>query len=452
MPERIQALAQGMSIDMRRVHTIISLTLLLLIFINSPHIYAQDETVWLLEQINCLRQRVGSPPLTLNPSLTVAANRQSTDLITGQLTDFHVGLDGSTPTTRARDAGFTGSVGENVAWGRTASDAFNWWLNSSVHYTNMTEPHWKEIGIGIAQGTNGGTWYTLVFGAMNWAITDPVTTLPCDTLAPLELIAETTDENEAPIEPSPTEIEISPTPIVATLDENGYIQHSIQAGETPGIIILKYGFTWADLPELMEQNDMTEFEATQLNIGDIFLIPVREGIVTPTLEEAGEDDANLLAVAVESDTPSIAPSATPTVTQTTTATATPQAEDSDLIIVQTDTPAPTTTTVPTAMPTIAASPMLTQTLTLMPPAVFLPTETAIPQVAVVASPTRIVGPITEIAPVVAIATPAPPAPVEGTSDNTLTIVLGVVVVVQAIIIVILAPKAISRWRDSLERD
>lgn len=389
---------------MRRCRMLSSLALILLLLTALSPTAAQDEISWLLSQINCLRQSVGSPPLTMNVALSVAANRQAVNLASDNLTDFHKGLDGSTPITRAKEAGYTGSVGENVAGGRQVSDAFNWWLNSSVHYENMTNPHWKDIGIGTASGPKG-TWYTLVFGATNWEVNDfsPVTCSEFEALPPANIVIETSSiatqadtDDEVPETEPEASAEPLPTPVIMGLDEHGYIQHEIQSGETPGTIMLSYGYSWDALPTLMAINDMTEAEARNLDVGDIFLVPPLDGVVTPTPDDAvtettpvpDEAEEEGLIILVASDTPPVSEEV-----------ASPTATVSERILPS-----------PTPPPTLAA----TQTPTDSRPSLsgaFIATETLLPPVAFMPSATVTLRPTETLAPPVTVTSFATLSPV-----------------------------------------
>lgn len=72
----------------------------------------------------------------------------------------HTGLDGRGPTARARDAGFPGQVGENIAAGRgTAAAAIDQWKGSKTGHCNaLMNPRNRLIGIGY--GRKDGSRYT----------------------------------------------------------------------------------------------------------------------------------------------------------------------------------------------------------------------------------------------------------------------------------------------------
>jgi hypothetical protein len=140
--------------------------LLALLLLAPVPVRAQgDEITWLLAQINDFRGANGLGPLSLNQQLTASALSHSKYLSTNPWIDAHREADGSMPLDRARAAGYTGRVGENVYGGgrATAQIAFDWWLSSSLHRANILSSSWGEIGIGIANSSQG-TYYTLLFG------------------------------------------------------------------------------------------------------------------------------------------------------------------------------------------------------------------------------------------------------------------------------------------------
>jgi uncharacterized protein YkwD len=130
-----------------------------------------DDMVQILGRINALRQQNGLLPLDLSGALATAAQRHSDDMArTGNID--HTGSDGSSVESRIRDAGYGhwrtfGIWGENIYGGQMANVdvAWDFWINSQVHRANLLKPRYREIGIGVGHGANGGTYYTLDFGA-----------------------------------------------------------------------------------------------------------------------------------------------------------------------------------------------------------------------------------------------------------------------------------------------
>jgi len=171
-------------------------------------VFAQDDAGTILAQINGLRASKGLPPLSMNGALTAAATAHSTYLANNRRTDPHVEANGSTPHSRITAAGYGGSyVGENVYGGSmaTAAIAWNYWLNSPVHYTGMTNPGFSEIGIGVVRGPFG-TFYTTDFGGGG----SPVAAAPAgveDSPAPIN---PANVVNSGP--PAPTKTRARPLP------------------------------------------------------------------------------------------------------------------------------------------------------------------------------------------------------------------------------------------------
>lgn len=131
-------------------------------------VYAQDDKTWLLNQINNLRASQGLHAYVWNNQLAAAAQQQSEYMAsTGHIS--HQQSNGSMPSDRAAANGYAGGwIIENIYGGSiaTAGDAWNFWLNSGVHYSGLVNQNTNEIGIGVAQNGNGG-YYTLVFGRGN---------------------------------------------------------------------------------------------------------------------------------------------------------------------------------------------------------------------------------------------------------------------------------------------
>jgi uncharacterized protein YkwD len=127
----------------------------------------------------CLHNRIRRahhlPRLHGDARLRRAATRHSHSMIRQRFFD-HVAPGGSTLTTRVRTAGYLRrvlgySLGENIGWGErglsTPRAMVRAWMNSPGHRRNMLNGSFRDIGIGIAQGTPAGTpggTYTTDFG------------------------------------------------------------------------------------------------------------------------------------------------------------------------------------------------------------------------------------------------------------------------------------------------
>ncbi|MFN8419694.1 MAG: CAP domain-containing protein [Anaerolineae bacterium] len=152
---------------------IVLLILAALCLIPQPTAAQGGEESWLLNQVNALRAQNGRGALSWNSQLTAAALAHSQVLATTPWVGPHIEANGSTPQSRAAAQGYGGSVGENVVGGGTATLewAWNWWMNSAVHVSNMLG-NWNEVGIAVANGSTG-RFYTMVFGNNGGAAPPP---------------------------------------------------------------------------------------------------------------------------------------------------------------------------------------------------------------------------------------------------------------------------------------
>ncbi|GAB1333980.1 hypothetical protein ACE1SV_05700 [Streptomyces sp. E-15] len=116
----------------------------------------------ILRLVNTERGKAGCQPLTLNATLTKAAQAHSDDMA-AQRNMSHTGSDGSSPGDRITRAGYTwSSYGENVAYGYTTADqVMAGWMSSPGHRANILNCSFKEIGVGLAQP---GSYWTQDFG------------------------------------------------------------------------------------------------------------------------------------------------------------------------------------------------------------------------------------------------------------------------------------------------
>jgi uncharacterized protein YkwD len=65
---------------------------------------------------------------------------------------------------RASDVGYDWiTIGENVGFDDTAAEMFNAWLSSSGHYSNIVDPEYTEIGVGVAV-EDGWEYWCVVYG------------------------------------------------------------------------------------------------------------------------------------------------------------------------------------------------------------------------------------------------------------------------------------------------
>jgi uncharacterized protein YkwD len=103
-----------------------------------------------------------APALVTNTALTKAAEGNGADMADKNYFS-HTGLNGSTPATRAKAAGYTSYTypGENIAAGYDTPDkAVAGWLASTGHCQNLMNKNFKSTGIGVANNASSTyKWY-----------------------------------------------------------------------------------------------------------------------------------------------------------------------------------------------------------------------------------------------------------------------------------------------------
>lgn len=226
---------------------------------------AQAQASELLAQINGLRTSLGLAPYSLNGTLSVAAqNHAAWMAATKQVSHNQPG--GSTPSTRAQAAGYPGRwVSENIYGGTGAGsgDAWAFWINSPIHYRGLTNANYQDIGIGIASA-DGWNFFVLVFGssAQTWG--------------------SASSGGGGASRGGGNAAASGPPPFIVGYDNYGNIMHEIQEDQTLGDIMLIYGYTWADIPAMLDLNGLTQADIRKLPIGGVFLVPPQSGTYTPT--------------------------------------------------------------------------------------------------------------------------------------------------------------------------
>jgi uncharacterized protein YkwD len=68
--------------------------------------------------------------------------------------------------TRAKAAGYSAPIAENIAWGyRDGAQVVTSWMNSPAHKANIVNCKAKAVGVGAAYAANGTPYYTQDFGS-----------------------------------------------------------------------------------------------------------------------------------------------------------------------------------------------------------------------------------------------------------------------------------------------
>jgi len=305
----------------------------------------------LLTRINALRTQSGLLPLAVSDKLTAAAQRHSTDMATYGFVD-HTGSDGSTMDSRIRASGYGfwrnfGIWGENIYGGQTATvdDAWNFWINSQAHRSNLINTRYREIGVAFA-ASDKGTYFTLDFGAQPNVLPFFVTGTP-----PNVTLLLTNEDN------------------ITTGDGVTLMGQAVQMriGEGTDLNSLPWVPWAASVP----------FTLSNAPGAHTLTVELRDELKRGTKMTRVVNVADL--VATETVTPTTTATATTAATSTAQATATSEATTTATpqptgTVAATTTPTPTAT----ATPTTAATSTLVATATSQPTAAPAPLETSTP--------------------------------------------------------------------------
>jgi uncharacterized protein YkwD len=116
---------------------------------------------------NQLRAAAGvNSPLVLSGLLIIAAKNHSNESAARGVMG-HTSADGRTPFQRIQALGYAFTwAGENVAKGQPDADAVcAAWRDSTLHYQNIINPHFREVGFAVSYGVEQLPYWTADFGS-----------------------------------------------------------------------------------------------------------------------------------------------------------------------------------------------------------------------------------------------------------------------------------------------
>ena len=116
-----------------------------------------------IDQTNEQRTKLGLEPLKYSSILSESAESKAKDMFANNYW-AHTSPQGVTPWDFFKSVGYQYSVaGENLARDFYDTESLlKAWMNSPTHKENIVNPKYKEIGIGVVNGTLGGIKTTLV--------------------------------------------------------------------------------------------------------------------------------------------------------------------------------------------------------------------------------------------------------------------------------------------------
>ena len=127
--------------------------------------YASERKA-VLKIVNAYRKNADAPALTVDDTLTRAANVRAVEIAWSDVHN-HTRPDGSSWKTmfEAFDSA-NGIIGENIGWGYTTpEDVCRGWYNSYSHYVNIIKSDFKKTGIGVAAGPDGKLYWVELFSS-----------------------------------------------------------------------------------------------------------------------------------------------------------------------------------------------------------------------------------------------------------------------------------------------
>jgi len=159
--------AKSLHTDFLSVYLVISFLMMIAFKQGSIHNvlgFATDITVEKLAELtNEQRQKNNLPPLTINSTLSLAAQKKAENMFQENYWS-HYSPDGKTPWDFILGAGYKYEyAGENLAKNFLFSNGVvDAWMNSTTHRDNLLKKEYTEVGYAIVNGVLNGEQTTLV--------------------------------------------------------------------------------------------------------------------------------------------------------------------------------------------------------------------------------------------------------------------------------------------------
>ncbi len=166
-----------------------------------------------LQLVNSYRASKGLSTLRETPTLSASATWKTRHMAWL----LYLTHDDPAPPTartfldRITACGYSGSAGENIAFGYSTPQAvFDAWLNSAGHKANIENSSWRVTGVAAAQGSNGSMYWTQDFGATDDSGTPPPPPPPPPPPTPPPPVAPPPPPPVAPPPPPPPPPPVAP--------------------------------------------------------------------------------------------------------------------------------------------------------------------------------------------------------------------------------------------------
>ncbi len=243
-----------------------------------------EQSKKIISLTNTLRQNANLALLTESPLLNQAAYQKAENMLLNQYF-AHTGPDKKTLADWLKLVKYNYTVaGENLAMGFTSPEAVvNGWTRSQTHFKNMTDPDFKEIGVGMVSGLYTGVNTTLVaqyFGS----------SLPVQAKEPGQTVKPSANLDRK---------------IISPLEAVSGSQLLGEKVNEPAGDILKPAFSEAGAGEIIEAE--VSVQVNNVSIGDIAL-------AEPDLQPLMADNAEPPAV-IEAELPVVSDAELPAIDQ-----------------------------------------------------------------------------------------------------------------------------------------
>lgn len=124
----------------------------------------QNQASAVVKLVNAERKKSECAALREDARLRTAAQKHAKDMIDRNYFG-HENPEGKTPMDRAKAAGYTGGVGENIARGhRGPKVVTRAWMESAGHRQNILDCRYRHTGVGVARAGDGTPYWVQVFG------------------------------------------------------------------------------------------------------------------------------------------------------------------------------------------------------------------------------------------------------------------------------------------------
>ncbi len=220
--------------------------------------------------INNYRAENGLPAYAQNAILMQTAQGQA-DYQASIQNVTHEGPGGTRPIDRAYAAGYGAGnkvfVSE-IIYGNTSGgpdSAVNWWKTSQIHNNTMLASTYVEIGAGMANDSNGRTYYTAVTGWVTGVGYTPPT-------------SSGSSSSGATAAPQAVMIPVVP----AEPQADGSVVHIIRTGQTLWTVAAVYN---VPLEQILELNGLPEWAVVHPGDEIIVMPPGSAVTATPTANE-----------------------------------------------------------------------------------------------------------------------------------------------------------------------